>query len=73
VLSSRMAAKTGFFLPRSVPKRANVANEAFGAVALRREGGMSWVSCRDAGTGGGPCLRDAFALPSSKINGLSTN
>lgn len=47
MLSSRMDAKTGFFPPRTVPKRANVVNEAFGAIAQQREGGVSWVSCRD--------------------------
>lgn len=72
MLSSRTDAKP-VFSPRTVPKGANVVSEAFGAVALRREGGVSWVSCRDTDIRGEPSFRDVFALPSSKIDGLSTN
>lgn len=34
---------------------------------------MFWVSCRDEDFWEGPSFRDVFAVPSSKIDGLSNN
>lgn len=66
ILSSRIGAKIP---PGTVPKRVNIVKESFGFSPVER-GWCVLSELQEWRFLGGPSFRDAFAVPSSKVNGL---